>query len=606
MLSRCTLGAIFALLCLGSWALTKPAVVPSTTDGDAKRVSELIKQLGSSKFQERNAAQKELEAIGSAALELLRKAVQTEDLETSKRAAELVRKLEEKMLTANILAPKRVRLRVEDKTVPQAVEELARLSGYQILIQGDRTKINDKKISLDTGDVSFWEALDQLCNKAGLVEQVSVTPVYPPNRVIPNPPVIRPAPPIKLKKGKVQPLPAPADNVPEKGAAPKAEPKQEEARAEPAAVVAAVAVALAQDPKPGVQPAKAEPGKAEPAKADAVQGKPVQAKPVQAQVQPIQIQIQPGPIQIMPVAPGARVPGIAPIAAPNQIVLVPGTPTNQHVSYAGAVRIRAIPPSVKTQGQHVVTLQVSAEPRLQGFTLVGTPTIERALDDQGQTLTLTTGQAQQNPNGPQVQIAPAMDIAVLGRPVQGQRQITLNFKAGEKQATQIKELKGTLTAQVLTPPEALMTIDNVVKAAGQTAKGKDGGSLQLVAIEKQANGDYKVQVRVEMQAGQNVFGGGIIIGNGVQIQQIGNAGWVGPVSAAGSGMPELVDAKGNKYQLVQMPSRRLNVNNGVISQEMTLVFRANNGQGEPASLVVTGTRMTSITIPFAFQNIPVK
>src|SRR5207302_423088 len=57
---------------------------------DSQHIGDLIKQLGSDKFQERAAAQKELEAIGVPALGQLKKIIQSSDLETSRRIAELV------------------------------------------------------------------------------------------------------------------------------------------------------------------------------------------------------------------------------------------------------------------------------------------------------------------------------------------------------------------------------------------------------------------------------------------------------------------------------------------------------------------------------------
>ena len=37
-------------------------------------------------------------------------------------------------------------------------------------MSGDKTKLADRKITLETGEVSFWEAFDQLCLNAWLVE----------------------------------------------------------------------------------------------------------------------------------------------------------------------------------------------------------------------------------------------------------------------------------------------------------------------------------------------------------------------------------------------------------------------------------------------------
>src|SRR5262245_10081299 len=160
---------LLALLGLGI-GLGAPGNGPASADDDADRIARLVKQLGSTRFAERDRAKRELEALGTAALNALRQAAQSKDLETSRRAGELVKKMEEKIDLASLLAPKRVRLNLKDKSVIDAVADLARQSGYSIEVQGDRTALANRKITLDTGDTSFWEALDQLCRKAGLVE----------------------------------------------------------------------------------------------------------------------------------------------------------------------------------------------------------------------------------------------------------------------------------------------------------------------------------------------------------------------------------------------------------------------------------------------------
>src|SRR5205823_2045465 len=111
------------------------------------------------------------------------------------------------------------------------------------------------------------------------------------------------------------------------------------------------------------------------------------------QVQPaqIQIQVQPnGQVQILQNGQVAR------SGAPSGIVVQPGTPKNEHVSYAGAVRSRLVA-GPKRDGEYVLVLEASAEPRLQGFGIVGNPAIDRALDDQGQALTMNLEPLPQNP-----------------------------------------------------------------------------------------------------------------------------------------------------------------------------------------------------------------
>jgi hypothetical protein len=43
---------------------------------------------------------------------------------------------------------------------------------------------------------------------------------------------------------------------------------------------------------------------------------------------------------------------------------------------------------------------------------------------------------------------------------------------------------------------------------------------------------------------------------------------------------------------------------GVLTMEVTMVFRQNNGQGEPAQLVLHGQRNISVQVPFTLRDVP--
>lgn len=162
MLGR--LSVLVAILALGSAAIGQNA--------DDTKIAGLIKRLGSSSFMQREIARKELEAIGPAALEPLRQASKNADVETKRRITDLIRVFEEKQATEVVLAPKEIHFKLKDATVQQGIAELARLSGYTIQFFGDATKVNDKKITLDTGKVPFWDAVGRFCDAAGLMEKL--------------------------------------------------------------------------------------------------------------------------------------------------------------------------------------------------------------------------------------------------------------------------------------------------------------------------------------------------------------------------------------------------------------------------------------------------
>ncbi len=481
------------LMLVCSMTLAQPA-----THSENQRIDDLIEQLGSGKFQQRNSAQKELEAIGLPALAQLKKTMQDAGPEINRRAAEVVRKIQEKKNTADVLTAKNIHLKINEMPVLDAVAELAKLSGYPLQVVGDKTKLAAKLITLDTGSVPFWKALDALGMEAGLVEQ-------------------HPAP----------------------------------------------AAAQWNQPGLGVQ----------------IQGFPI---PIQAVQGTIHMGDQSG--------------------GPSEIRLYPRTKKNPVVSYAGSVRFRveAAPGNGRDYG---LWLEASAEPRLQGFMLVGTPTVIKAIDDQGQKLAVVAEAKKEEADEVPIQgvIIGGLNGAVSM--ASRQHKTPLYFNAADKRSKALKELSGSVTAQVMGPREPLITLSNVLKAAGESVKDKNGATMRLIAIEKTGGGDYKAQVYMEDRTAQNGMGGIVINNNGaVRIRK--------PLILGGvmetQGLPELVDAKGNKYIIHNTPSRRLSINNRISTQEITIIFSPQSGQGEPERLVLYGSRPITVTIPFSFENIPLE
>jgi hypothetical protein len=173
-------------------AKAEEPTAPKPTEEEQKRIDKLIAQLGADGFEEREQAQKDLEKIGPAALESARKAAKSKDSEVARRAGDLVTRFEEMLKTDKVLAPKMVNLKFKDVSVVDAVADLSKQSGYPITIGGDKAKLAERKVTLETGEVSFWEAFDKLCLKAGLVEPASDGKTAGPLQVIEGTPVATP------------------------------------------------------------------------------------------------------------------------------------------------------------------------------------------------------------------------------------------------------------------------------------------------------------------------------------------------------------------------------------------------------------------------------
>ena len=647
MVRRCLLVVLGVGLGLAV-ALPSPAAENKTDGG---HIAKLIDQLGSPKFAEREDAMKELEKIGVPALPALRKATKSNDAETRRRAEELVGKLSKLEETAKVLTPTTVRLVYKDTPVADAVADIAKKTGFQITLVGDTAKLADRKVTLDTGETTFWQALDQFCEKAGLVETGVAGRSIPVDE--------RPRPLPAGRRAPAQPAPAkPAANAPVQ---PQAKVEVKEAKAEVKEVTVEVkanaAVAVAQ----------------------------VQAVPPPA----------PGgaaaPVQF------ARVirPGYRPYST-NQIMLMDGKADKLPTCYSGAVRIQALRPntpaaaSVTREGEKLLILEASPEPKLQWQYAQGVR-IEKAIDDNGQQLAQSMAVAQDQGGVEEIQIINggggrqviAFNKVMADRAVYfgGQRQVPVRLKAGDKPSKKLKELTGTISAQVRTAPQALLVVEQVMKATGKTIKGKEGGSIKVIDAKRE---DDQIKLQLEMEMPPNVmaasgavedFGMGMVMpvraiqvlpaqaappppavvppapaappaeappapapkkGAQAPAAPAGKAkaevaaAAPAPAPAAGQAVPppqaapaqagavfvnarravyanfnglSLLDEKGQGYQLVGVNSQG-RANGKTIVYEYTLTYKLAKGQGDPAKLIFSGQRLVTVDIPFTLKDVP--
>lgn len=167
-----TLTVLLALVTIGLAQPPESKKQPPADSYQTDAILELVAKLGSASFAQREKARANLEALGPhVALEPLKRIKKSNDAELNRRVADLIRRLEDQLLTEQILAPKMVDLKLDGLSVRQSISELAKASGYPIEFLGDATKFADKRITLN-GKMTFWQAIDQLCEQAGLKEHV--------------------------------------------------------------------------------------------------------------------------------------------------------------------------------------------------------------------------------------------------------------------------------------------------------------------------------------------------------------------------------------------------------------------------------------------------
>ena len=466
---------------------------PDGAVGNAASASHLIERLGSRRYAEREAAGRRLRVLGEPAVKELRRAARDRDAEVRRRAGRLLRLIDQDLRAVRLLAPVRVRLVCKDTPVPVAVASLARKSGMPLQLAGDQAKLLTRKVTLDTGEVPFWEALDQLCAKAGLAEKLPEAPA---------------------QKGGGRSV-------------------------------------IIFGGRRGLR------------------------------------QIQPSDIMQPESVP-----------APEPVVLTAGPPLKLPTHHAGSIRIRALPPQPAEGDQPPeiqLTLASTAGPRLIWDRAVAVR-IHRALDDRGQSLRQVPAALQTDNAGNGRPAVVINQVPIRAPADRNQPRIPLRLERGEKPSKRLKELTGTVVAQVRTPPETLVVVDNVFRAVGRSIKGPHGGAVTVLEVKLQEGG--KVRLRLQVEAPTSgvddvplPFAATIMIDGKV----------LGPHREALSAQNFALLAGGKPLPVVAA------VNTGVragAAQVLELTYQAVGDKLDAARFVYSGRRTTIVKVPFTLKDVP--
>jgi hypothetical protein len=142
-----------------------------------EQIAGLIERLGSTDYRERQAAFRELDALGETALPRLKSTAATADSETRCRATELIRRIEQRQTSSRILAPTLVQLDVDNLPIKDAVTHAVMATGFQISTVGNTSKLSDRKVTYHSGKITAWEAMAGFLQAAQLAEWDGVTNV---------------------------------------------------------------------------------------------------------------------------------------------------------------------------------------------------------------------------------------------------------------------------------------------------------------------------------------------------------------------------------------------------------------------------------------------
>jgi hypothetical protein len=501
------LAAVFAVFGLGICLTYAEEAKPAPTKPDPAQLARLVAQLGSDRYEEREAASEALDALGATALDSLRIALKSPSPETRKRAGDLVQRIEKRLETAELTQPKMIRLVYNDTPVTEAVQDMARKTGFPIQIEGDQTKLANRKITLDTSEIPFWQAVDQFCEKAGFVERGSV--------------------------------------------------------------------AIADTNKPAVE------------------------------------QRDVG-IRKMVVMQDASMGS----ARPETLVLLDGKLSAVPTYYGGALRVRVLPRMVAAagaakndapvkyrEGGIILTVEISPEPKV-GVRTILSVRVEKVLDDQGNELKTPLPYIYGRDENGDLEMhwrgglgnsiyADGMGAGDLSTRVP----LRLDLPGGVKS---LKEVRGYVGADVLTPPIPLITMEDILDAAGKTMEGKYGGAMQVSEVKRDDKGQVTLKVSVDKPPMAPPVRGVLMRGRGIRRGGIVEDR-TNDVSVVGAVL-SLQDEKGQAFKLAAVELKPLEAPGAF---EYQLTFQPPDGAAKAAKLVYLGRRRTTIDVPFVLKDVPV-
>ncbi len=515
----------------------------------------LVARLGSASFAEREEASRALLAAGTAALDLLRKAVHSDDPETARRASELVAILEVRANSERLLTGRRLHLVYKDTPLKDALADFNKKAGVNLVLatelpqgvpsdveatlarkgfRSGRQALNkpeapkeksagevlleQTRITLDTGDVTFWEAYDQFCRAAGLAD----------NALVPAPHA-----------------PAIVDDL-----------AGSTIRFAPAGRRLMVRRALYAD--------------------------------------------------VNSFSTGHT--GQFPLS----FARLPPMPT----CYAGPVRIRVHPPGVPIGGaqpigerERLLGLEVTPEP---GFAWQGILDVRvtRARDEQGRPVV----QSQPYVSDTDLNNLFLSDVVIwddaggfLSAPERiPPWQVPLRLRLPSDKVKKLREVSGVIAARVELPNEPLLVQEDVLHAAGKTVSGQLGGSLKVYEVQRDKDGNVLVRVDlVPPQPEESVdalaaMAGAARVRMNVRLR-LAMGGDLDPRVALRAEFKTLtlVDAAGKPFSPAEVKSAPTRPGEGTL-----LLFRRAPDQKEPARLVYHGPREVVVEVPFTLEDVP--
>jgi hypothetical protein len=295
----------------------------------------------------------------------------------------------------------------------------------------------------------------------------------------------------------------------------------------------------------------------------------------------------------------------------NRLALVDGRAPELPTCVVGAVRVRALPSYVPMPTlllgteERLLALEVTAEPDVTWQGVI-TLQITRAVDEHGRRLTQPVAYVgSPTVSNAQYGFVQVWDTSGYGGYAEPNdpRHIPVRLRVGPSGARMVKELEGVLTAQVQTPSEPLLSVEDVTRAVGKTEPGRHGGWLRIAAASRDANGVVKVQGQISYPPSEEAPPAWMNPAGG-RVGQV--MFFAGPGGNPDVPNLELRDTRGVLYQRLEQAQGPGPGGDDPRPHDFRLTFQPRPGQTEPAQLIFVGRRTLLVEVPFTLKDVALR
>jgi hypothetical protein len=137
---------------------------------DADPYEVKVRGLSHPRYVEREKAARDLEAAGEPALKALRVATKSADPDLRTRASAIVERIDRTLLSKKLLVAPTLSLKFDKVPLQQAVTQLSQKTGLRFQLDMPKGPHLQTAVTLDTGDVPYWQAIQAFYEAANLME----------------------------------------------------------------------------------------------------------------------------------------------------------------------------------------------------------------------------------------------------------------------------------------------------------------------------------------------------------------------------------------------------------------------------------------------------